>query len=860
MILETLLAGAVLLAPADTTARKTLGAYRIAPSEAAPVIDGRLDDEVWGRAASGGDFVQQYPDAGAAATQRTEVRIAYDDGAVYVAVRAWDTGADSIAGQLGRRDATGLFSDWIHVVLDSYHDRRTAYRFGVNPRGVKRDVFHFDDGAEDAGWDAVWDVATTIDGDGWTAEFRIPFSQLRYRAVEGSQSWGLNVLRDIARREERSWWSPMLPGEPGFSSRLGTLHGLEALRAPRRLEVLPYTVASLTRAPGDAGNPFHSGNDGSGSAGADLRYGLSSDLTLTGTINPDFGQVEADPSQVNLSAFETFLSERRPFFVEGADIFRFGIGMGDDNGENLFYSRRIGRRPQRFVGTSADRPYVDAPGQTRILGAGKLTGKIGGWSIGLLDAVTAETRTRYVTPDDPQVHSLVSEPLTNYGMLRVRRDLRGGRSAFGGVLTATHRRIGDGLEFLPASAYAGGVDFRHRFGGGDWEVSGYLLTSLVRGDSIAIRRLQTAPQRYYQRPELVAERFDPSALSITGNAASFHMGKIGGGNYRGGVLGVYRSGGFEVNELGFLREADKLESAAYGRWFRFQPQGVFRQWNLGWNLYSGWTTTEGERLFTGGNVNGSFQLTNLWNAFAGAGISLPATNTRGLRGGPALRYDGGYNGWLGVSSDNRRPVRVGMNGNWSLARVGDGYSLGISPFVSLRASGRTTLSLAPSFSRSLTETQYVGAAPSPDGTRYLFARLDQTVASMTARLNYTFTPNLTLQLYAQPFVAAGEYDRFLRVADPSARRFDDRYESLGDARPAEPDFNVKQFRSNAVLRWEYRPGSTLFVVWSQGRDHFAPEGSFRPGRDFGQLFGFDRDVNVPSTNVLMVKFNYWLDL
>jgi hypothetical protein len=860
MIAELLLASAVVLAPADTTARRTLDAHRIGPAEQAPLIDGRLDDGVWAGAAVGGDFVQQYPDAGAPATQRTEIRVLYDDAAVYVGVRAFDTRPDSIVGQLGRRDATGLFSDWILVVLDSYHDRRTAYRFGVNPRGVKRDVFHFDDGAEDGSWDAVWEAATTVDDEGWTAEFRIPLSQLRFRPSEAGQTWGLNVARDIARREERSWWSPMLPNEPGFASRLGTLGALQGLRAPRRLELLPYTVASVTRAPSDHGNPFFSATDRFGSAGLDLKYGLSSDLTLTATINPDFGQVEADPSQVNLSAFESFFSERRPFFVEGADIFSFGIGLGDDNGENLFYSRRIGRQPQRTLGTSAERPYVDAPRQTRILGAGKLTGKVGGWSIGVLDAVTAETRTRYVIDGDSEVHSLVSEPLTNYGVLRARRDLRGGRSAFGGILTATHRRIGDGLEFLPASAYSGGVDARHRFGGGNWEVSGFLLTSLVRGDSTAIHRLQRAPQRYYQRPALAADLLDPSAGSLTGNSASLHVGKIGGGTYRGGVLGMYRSGGFEVNQLGFLREADKLETAAYGRWFRFEPQGIFRRWNLGWNLYSGWTTTEGERLFTGGNLNGSFQLTNLWNGYAGIGGNGPATDTRGLRGGPALRYDGGLNGWYGISSDNRRPVRYGVNGGWTVARVGEGYSFNASPSLSVRASDRMTLSLAPMISRSVSETQYVGAAPSPSGTQYLFARLDQRVAAMTARVNYTFTPDLTLQLYAQPFVAAGEYDRFLRVADPSARRFDDRFESLGDARPAEPDFNVKQFRSNAVLRWEYRPGSTLFVVWSQGRDHFAPDGSFRPGRDFGQLFGFDGDVRVPSTNVLMVKFNYWLDM
>ena len=887
MITELLLAGAVLLAPADTAARKSLPAHRIAAGEQARVVDGRLDDEVWSRVPAGGDFVQQYPDAGAPATQRTEVRIAYDHEAVYVGVRAWDTQPDSIAAQLARRDATGLFSDWVQVIFDSYHDRRTAYRFAVNPRGVKRDVFHFDDGSEDGGWDAVWEAATTVDAEGWTAEFRIPLSQLRYRAQEAGQAWGLNVLRDVARREERSWWSPMLPDEPGFVSRFGTLTGLEGLRSQRRLEVLPYTVASVTRAPGERADPFYSPTAPFASVGADVKYGLSSDLTLTATINPDFGQVEADPSQVNLSAFESFFSERRPFFVEGADIFRFGVGLGDDNSETLFYSRRIGRAPQRRLSTSGERPFVDTPQQTRILGAAKLTGKVHGWSVGVLDAVTAETRTEYVLAGDPQVHSLVSEPLSNYGMLRLRRDLREGKSAVGGVLTTMHRRVEDGLEFLPSSSYAGGMDFRHRFGGGDWEVSGYAISSLVRGDSAAIGRLQRSPARYYQRPELAAERLDGAATSLSGNGASLHLGRIGGSRYRGGLLGLYRSGGFEVNDLGFLREADKLELAAYGRWFQSTPQGVFRRWNVGWNAFSGWSTTEGERLFTGGNVNGNFQLTNLWNGWWGFERSQGALDVRGLRGGPAIRFDPGWSGWAGFGTDARKPVRYGLETSWGVRDGNDGWRLGLYPSVDLRASGRMTLGLYPNVSWNHTAAQYV-AARDDAGTgerRYLFSGLDQTVVAMTTRLNYTFSPTLTLQLYAQPFVAAGEYRGFMEVADPAARRFGDRFRPLSEearacdgfygVRPQgagcgddaafayrfdDPDFNVKQFRSNAVVRWEYRPGSTLFVVWSQGREHALSDGSFRLGRDFGRLFGMDRDVSIPATNVLMVKLNYWLDI
>jgi hypothetical protein len=887
MFTEILLMGAALLAPADTTPAKNLAAHRLAPGEAAPAIDGRLDDAVWALAPAATEFTQTRPAAGQPATERTEARIVYDGGAVYVAMRAYDPSPDSIASQLGRRDAGNLYSDWLHVVLDSYHDRRSGYRFSVNPRGVKLDAFHFDDGNEDDTWDAVWDVAARVDSAGWTAEFRIPLSQLRFRP--GAEVWGLQFGREVARREEQTVWSPMPPSEPGFSSRFGTLTGLTGLRSPRRLELLPYTVASVTREPGGGADPFYDETAPGGALGADLKYGLAGDLTLTATINPDFGQVEADPSEVNLSAFESFFSEKRPFFVEGGDIFQFGVGLGDDNSESLFYSRRIGRQPQRGVDSDDDRPFVDAPQQTTILGAAKLTGKVAGWSVGVLDALTSREETRFYEAGTGRVGSVVSEPLSNYAMARVRRDLRGGRSAVGGVLTSTHRFMDgeEGLSFLPSTAVAGGLDFRHKFGENDnWQVSGYALGSTVSGDSAAIQRLQQQPQRHYQRPDAEHLDLQGDATRLSGNAASFHLAKIGGGRYRGGLLGLYRSPGFEVNELGYLREADKIETAVYGRWFQFDQKGAFRRWDLGWNLYSGWTTGR-ERMFTGGNINGSFTLNSLWGAYYGFERSMGGLNPRSLRGGPALQSPGGWSGWAGFWSDSRKRVSGGVETSWGFQDQTDGGRWRLGPYVNVRPSSRLTLSLNPSVSRERVATQYVGTFDDArlGDTRYLFAGLRQTTAAFTARLNYTFSPELSLQLYAQPFVAAGEYDGLMEVADPRADAFGDRFRPLGDevrrcdggygVRPradgcgdaagfaytvGNPDFNFKQLRSNAVLRWEYRPGSTLFVVWSQGREHFAADGSFRAGRDFGRLFGMDDAIDVPATNVLMVKLNYWLNL
>src|SRR3982750_3010628 len=371
-------------------------------------IDGKLDEAAWAAAPVSSDFTQSYPKVGAKPTDRTEVRVLYDDDALYVGVRMFDAHPDLIAAQLARRDASGIYSDWLHVMIDSYRDRRTSFRFSVNPRGVQKDVLEFDDrNGEDLNWDAVWEVATSIDSLGWVAEYRIPFSQLRFGGAQKGveRIWGFQVMRDIARRNERDSWSPWKQTDPGFVSNEGDLAGIVDIPTPRRLEVMPYLSAKLTRAPGDAANPFYRSNDTKPSAGADLKYGLPSGLTLTATVNPDFGQVEVDPPGVNLSGCATFFPEKRPFFVEGGNFFNIGsINGGPSYGsQQIFYSRRIGRSPQRFPNAE----FVDAPDATTILGAGKLTGKVGGWSVGLLNAVTAAEDARVVDASNIQSHTAV---------------------------------------------------------------------------------------------------------------------------------------------------------------------------------------------------------------------------------------------------------------------------------------------------------------------------------------------------------------------------------------------------------------------------------------------------------------------
>ncbi|MEX0980267.1 MAG: DUF5916 domain-containing protein, partial [Gemmatimonadota bacterium] len=811
---------------------------------AAPDIDGVLDDEAWRTAPVADGFVQFRPREGIRASQPTEARVLYGDDALYVAIRAYDAAPDSIVGQLTRRDESS-YSDWLWVMIDSYLDRRTAFRFGVNPLGVKRDIYHFDDTGEDSGWNAVWDVATRIDAEGWTAEFRIPYSQLRFSGAS-VQHWGINFARDHARQNETSTWAPLSQEENAIVSRSGTLRGLENLRPPRRIEIQPYVLARTERAPGDPANPFHSSTDHSGAVGADIKYGITSNLTLDLTMNPDFGQVEADPGQVNLTAFETFLPERRPFFVEGSNIFRAGLGIGDGDGSNqsLFYSRRVGRPPQGRANPEGG--YVDAPGQSRIIAAGKLSGKTAdGWSIGLMNALTNEESARVHTGAGERLEVAV-EPLASYSVARLQKDFREGRSAVGFIGTTTLRDGGtaDALA-LHSSAYTGGVDFRHRFGeGGHYSFNGSILGSHVAGSEEALLRTQRSPVRYFQRPDADHVELDPTRTSLGGWTSTLELWKSGGGPWRFAVGNQIRSPGFEANDLGFMTEGDFISAFGYVGYAQSTP-GRFRQWRINMN---GWNsrTYGGEKVNHGGNVNGNVQFLNNWELWGGLNGNAGGLSTGLLRGGPAFIQEPNMNGWLGFGTDSRKDVHFNLNGSWNVRSESDSWSYHTSPNLRWRPSGRANLRVGPFISRNSNDRQWVTRIDTDDDAHFLFGRLDQTTFGLTARADYTFTPNLSLQVYAQPFMSSGEYTDFKQVADPRAAEYEDRFAPVAATRAGgawsadldgsgtprswnDPDFNVKQFRSNVVLRWEYRPGSTLFAVWAQTRDHFEADGGFHLG-------------------------------
>ncbi|GIW52298.1 MAG: hypothetical protein KatS3mg081_1653 [Gemmatimonadales bacterium] len=837
-----------------------------------PEVDGRLDDEAWRLAPVITGFTQRDPHEGMPATEPTEARVVYTDRAIYVAIRAYDSQPDRITGLLTRRDQWSP-SDWLGVAFDSYRDRRTAFAFMVNPAGVKRDIYFFNDGdGEDDSWDPVWDVAVSRDSLGWSAEFRIPFSQLRFPKGENHR-FGFNLYRMISRLNEEQFWQLPPKNEPGFVSRFGDLVGIVGIQPPRRIELLPYSAAGNTWEPAEAGNPFRTGTKSSARVGADLNVGITPNLTLSATINPDFGQVEADPAVVNLTAFETFFPEKRPFFNEGLDIFRFPISLGDGDGANeqLFYTRRIGRAPQGRPDPRGG--FAEAVPQTTILGAAKLSGKTSsGWNIGALGALTAEEKASVIDGAGRR-HEDVVEPLTGYFVGRLARDFRNGLTQIGLFATAVERDLPPELNYLRQDAYSLGASWNHRFWNDTYAVAGWIAGSRVSGSPEAIDRTQRSSARYFQRPDNDYVAYDPSRTALAGFAGQLMFMRTQG-NWRYGAALDTRSPGFEVNDLGFQREADRTIQAAWinRRWLK--PGKVFRSFNLNFNQWSLWNYGW-DRLGLGGNVNANWTWLNYWGGYLGVERNSGGLDPAALRGGPGFIGPGRVNFWSGLWSDQRKTVRARVDWGFTRQDEGAGWSYRVGPGISWRPAENVDLSASPSFSRVFNGWQYLRRADALGETHYLFGELDQTTVSMTFRANLTFTPNLSLQVYAQPFVASGDYKAFKRVVDPRAPTFAGRFDRFGpdrlqlsgdtvrvdldrdgtpDLNLGTPDFTVLSLRSNVVLRWEYLPGSTLFLVWQHGRAHSLTDGSFSLGPRLDDLF------SAPATNTLLVKINYWLSL
>ncbi|HEV8196290.1 MAG TPA: DUF5916 domain-containing protein [Gemmatimonadales bacterium] len=808
----------------------------------APVIDGKDDDEVWRDAPKINAFQEFDPNPGKAPRFATEVRVAYDARNFYVFIRAFDPEPKRILKLLARRDIRTA-SDQLKIIVDSYHDRRSGYEFAVNPAGVKRDYAISNDGNEDDAWDGVWEAGTQVDSLGWTAEFRIPLSQMRYAQAE-SNTFGFAVWRDIDRYKERVSWPLYENNKAGLSSQLGEVHGLRGLAAPRRLEIAPYAVTKNITVP-KPGNRFDHPQKYTG--GLDFKYGLSSNLTIDGTVNPDFGQVESDPAVLNLGAFETFFQERRPFFIEGAGLLSYSINcyaVNDCGSENLFYSRRIGRAPQ-LAG-----PDDAANTGTNILGAAKLTGRTTkGLSIGLLDAYTGR--------EEGALNNTI-EPRTNYAVVRANQDLRGGQTSIGFIGTSVDRSLDPFTRAdLRSSAMVGGLDFRHRFSRSRYEINARIAGSRVTGSAEAIDATQRSSVHYYQRPDGELD-YDPTRTSLGGSSSQLKFGKVGGGKIRFETSYQRVSAGFEANDLGFLRRADWQDQATWATLQFNKPGPFFRRLFWNFNEWNDWTI-KGLPLEHAVNSNVHFELPNSF--FIHMGGTLGGLGTvycdRCARGGPALRTSRYIAPWLGIQGDTRWVAVPSVWFNWWKADGGRSHSFNVNPTMDFRIFTGWTATLGMNYSWNTDDRQPFGNFTDLSAqTHYTFAHLVQRTASVQARANFTASPTLTFQAYVEPFISKGTYSRVRELNDPRADSYDARLKAYSGPEAASPGgFNFKQFRSNVVLRWEYRPGSALFLVWQQGRQDFE---NGQGNRSFRQDLSWLFDQAHPD-NTFLVKISYWLD-
>jgi len=852
---------------AEAPLRRALTVARI--EDSAIDLDGRLDDGPWAAAGVAEGFTQRDPVDGAPATERTEVRVLQSASAIYVGVRAFDSDPSAIVGRLARRDQI-QDSDLITIYFDSFRDRRTAFQFTVTPRGSIGDLYSSNDQEwGDQGWDPVWQVATSVDASGWSAEFRIPFTQLRFATDQ--TTWGFQVKREIQRKSEEAYWAPVSKAASGFASLFGELNGLSELPSPARLEIRPYAVAEGRRRPASTGAAYAPTSSAGGNMGFDLKYGLTSDFTLDLAVNPDFGQVEADPAVVNLTAFESFFPARRPFFVEGQSLFNRFLPGG-----NLFYSRRIGRRPQGSAaaptgGTS------EIPDASTILSAAKITGKsAGGLGIGVLSALTTREDGTLRDASETIVGTQRVQPWVHHFAGRVEQDLAGGQHTIGAMVTALNRFDDPEDLGLRSSAYTLVADGSHRWGRNTYNFGWSFGGSRIAGSEAVILAAQRSSTRYFQRPDADYTELDPTRTSLTGYSIGVNGGKNAGTwRYYGWMERA--SPGFEVSDMGFNFGSVDFQATGGGLSYnRTSPIGPFRNFSVNTAEYRLSWTTGGERTATWIRPLWAVAvLNNNWRVDINPmALDFQEYSIDALRGGPALRQDVWHNSFVNINSDGRKPLAVYVGftvggrlespAQWTYSNLG--LTVRPNPTVNARVN--------VSYRWDRNPDQYVARRTMTGSDRYILAQVEQRTLDTNVRLDWTLTPNLSLQLYAQPFVSAGEYSSYQEVADPRAEsrgvRFypygreiacgaptcdvDRDLDSLVDASFDRPDFDVRSLRMTSVLRWEYRPGSVLFVAWQHGRATSYRDGSF------DGLGAMPDLLTLPSDNTLLVKMSYWLGL
>lgn len=851
--LGMLLSAATLLADTpDAQPTTTIQVHALRLTETI-AVDGVLSETVWQNGSGISQFKQRDPNENTEPTEKTVVHVAYDDAALYVAARMYDSAPDSIIARLGRRDAQ-LTSDMFGFFVDPYYDRRSGFYFSLNAAGTMYDGVLYNDEWDDDSWDGVWEGSVKIDAQGWTAEMRIPYSQLRFQKKE-QLVWGVNFRRDIARKNERNYIVFTPKNGSGFVSRFVDLVGIENIKPPRRIEALPYAISKaeyLQHVPND---PFNDGSKLTPGMGADFKVGLGNNLTLDATVNPDFGQVEVDPAVVNLSDVETFFQEKRPFFIEGANIFSFGQGGARSNwgfnwgNPSFFYSRRIGRAPQGSV-PGAD--YIDSPLGTTIHGAAKITGKIANsWNVGMLHGLTAREHAKLQT--NGQESRSEVEPLTYYGITRAQKEFHEGRQGLGFLSTFAQRKFDDQRlrDEINNNALALGVDgWTFLDKDKKWVVSGWTGITRVAGNETRMTALQRNSRHYFQRPDAGHVRVDSSATSLLGYAGRLSLNKQKGNIVLNSAIG-FIDPKFDNNDLGFVWRNDVINAHVAGGYKWTKPNKVFRSAQMLGALFQS-NDFDGNKIWQGVWQSGFFEFLNYYNVQYNFAYNPQSVSNRRTRGGPLTLNPRGWETGVFFSSDSRKAWVFGLN-TFGYVQPNYTWDRSVSIDIEWKPSANVSVSLSPSVLWNNEFAQYVDQLDDPQftptfGKRYIFAELDQTEFAAGVRLNWTFSPRLSLQFYGQPLISSGDYHDYKQLA--AAKSFD----FTPYATDRSDDFNFKSFRGNAVLRWEYFPGSTLYFVWTQSRSDFENLGEFRFNRSF------DRLVDTRPENIFLIKASYWLGL
>ena len=859
----------------DTVAFRT---YQTNFVDKGPVIDGFLHDDVWDNVEWGEDFTVQQPNNGDKPKNQTKFKIIYDDQNLYIGYLCLHDAPTKIESRLARRDR--FPGDWVEINIDSYNDNSTGYSFTLSVSGVKGDEFIANNGQDwDTNWNPIWFGRARITKEGWTGEMKIPFSQLRF-GKQDEYEWGFNITRRDFGEDERSSWQFVPRNVSGFVSNFATLTGIKNIHPKKQLEIQPYVTTSLNKFPKEEGNPFADGSDGNFNVGLDGKIGLTNDITLDFTINPDFGQVEADPSALNIDGFQIFFSERRPFFIENANLFDNQISRLDAGGpfgnDNLFYSRRIGASPKGYVDTP-EGSYVDRPSFTSILGAAKISGKTKkGLSIGLLESITAEEQM--VIDVNGNRSSAIVEPLTNFLVGSIKQDFKQGESQLGASITSVNRVLGGtGLEDqYHKQAVSGSLNVLHTWKEREWRLNGNFIFSNISGTAERIARTQRSFEHYYQRPDAEHLTVDETKTSLSGHGGTISLSNYGGKDNLSFQSGfTWRSPGLELNDIGFLNTADQID---YAQWigYRFpRPFGIFRNFGFNYNHYARWTYNW-EPLYKAVNVNAHAGFTNFWSLGMGVTFEIQDISTKALFGGPKLRQSGGLAPWFYINSDERKKFTYGMHGFTFAATGRDRGAVkvgSISSWMSYQPTSALRVSMSPRYFTQNRVIQNVSFENFNGQDRYVTGRVNQKTFSVSLRANYSLSPNMTFEYWGQPFISKGNYSEFKYISDPLARVFTDRFVEYNPAQLTvdengnyysidedmdgvidygfdDPDFSFLQFRSNMVFRWEYRPNSELFVVWTQSTTNFGdPDKGIFPSLN-DDLFGAE------ANNIFLIKLTY----